>query len=148
MGVGAAVSRALCPREEGIQQEWCWAEFWSFEAAGKERRSLEVSFAGLGVMSVSLIRWNYWRAIASLTSPFQDDWDADNWGHCCSTGCIRTGFVLSTLYWHRMFSSHVIPFILLLFLFIWLVGCFLVSWLLFNLFTPLPTLLLLQPCPR
>lgn len=49
-----------------------------------------------------------------------------------------------------MFSSHVIPFILLLlFVFIWLFGCFFVSWLLFNLlFPPLPTLLLLQPCPR
>lgn len=29
----------------------------------------------------------------------------------------------------------------------WLV-VFFVSWILFNLFTPLPTLLLLQPCPR
>lgn len=120
MGVGVVVSRALSLREEGIQQEWCWAEkFWSLVGAGKERSrqaggflyrpGYEEAFSDLSSHgSLSTVT-------ASLTFLFHDVLDAENWGHCCSTGYIRTGFVLSALCWHGTFPSCMIPFFVVVF---------------------------------
>lgn len=154
MGVGVAVIRPLCPREGGIQQEWCWAEkFWSFVGARKGRRSLEVSCAGLGVMRVSLIcpqmellalsllLWLFhcrmcWIQISEDTLAAQDTSGLDL--SCLPCVDIQCFLPMWFLLFCCCFSS-----------FGWLVGSVFVSCLLFNLlFPPLTTLLLLQPCPR
>lgn len=122
MGVGVVVSRAPSLREEGIQQEWCWAEkFWSLVGAGKERSRQAGGF---------LYRPGYEEAFsdlsshgslgtvtASLTFLFHDVLDAENWGHCCST----SGLDLSCLPYVDM--ERFLP-VWFLFLLLFLVGWF------------------------
>lgn len=73
MGVGAAVSQG-----GGNSAGMMLSRVLKFCGSREGEEKSGGFLCRPGCDDVSLIRWNYWRVIASLTSPFQDDLDADN----------------------------------------------------------------------